>query len=83
MLNLYKSNKDIYQDLYNQYKTFTDKKIITLSSTKTANLISIPAINEKYMYRQRNDNLPGDHPQFKSSLNILYISSKPDIEQVY
>ena len=82
VLNLDTSKKDIYQDLYNQYKTFTDKKIITLSSTKTATLISIPAINEKYMYRQRNDNLPGDHPQFKSSLNILYISSKPDIEQV-
>lgn len=82
VLNLDTSNKDIYNDLYNQYKTFTNKKIVTLSSSKTATLVSIPAINEKYMYRQKNVNVPGDHPQFKSSLNILYISPKPDIEQV-
>ena len=82
VLNLDTTNKDIYNDLYNQYKKIVDKQIITISSTKTANLISIPAINEKYMYRQKNENVPGDHPQFKSSLNILYISSKPDLDQV-
>jgi len=82
ILNLDTSNKDIYNEMYNKYKTFSDKKVVTLSSTKTANLITIPALSEKYMYRQKNVNIPGDHPQFKSSLNILYISSKPDMEQI-
>ncbi len=82
VLNLDTNNKDIYNELYNKYKTFTDKILVTISSTKTASLVSIPALSERYMFRQKNVNLPGDHPQFKSSLNIIYISSKPDIEPV-
>jgi hypothetical protein len=66
----------------NKYKTFTDKLLLTLSSTKTEILVSIPALSERYMFRQKYVNIPGDHPQFKSSLNILYISSKPDMEQI-
>ena len=82
ILDLDTSNKDIYTELYRKYKTFDDKKIITISSTKASSLITIPALNEKYMYRQLNQNIPGDYPQFKSNLNIIYISSKPDLNKL-
>ena len=79
-INLDKS-KQIFSENYKLYKTLsTTKKLVTISPTKTASLFSIPAINENYMYRSKNEYLPGDHPKFNSSLNILYISSTPDIE---
>lgn len=82
ILDLDTSKKDIYNELYTRYKTFDDKRIITISSTKAVSLITIPAINEKYMFRQLNQHIPGEHPQFKSNLNIIYISSKPDLNKL-
>ena len=76
------SNLNSYNDLYNKYKTFGEVIPITISSNKAVSSISIPAINEKYMFRQKNEFIDGDHPAFKSSLNILYLSSKPDMEEL-
>lgn len=82
ILDLDTSKKDIYNEFYTKYKTIDNKKIITISSTKATSLITIPAINEKYMFRQLNQHIPGEHPQFKSNLNIIYISSKPDLNKL-
>jgi hypothetical protein len=79
-LNLDKS-KHIFNENYKHYKTLgTTKKPVTISPTKAASLFTIPAINEEYMFRSKNEYLPGDHPKFNSSLRILYISSTPDME---
>jgi hypothetical protein len=79
-LNLDKS-KQIFNDNYKHYKTLgKTKKPITISPTKAASMFTIPAINEEYMYRSKNEYLGGDHPKFSSSLRILYISSTPDID---
>jgi hypothetical protein len=82
ILDLDISKKDIYNELYTKYKTIDNKKIVTISSTKASLLITIPAVNERYMYRQLNQHIPGEHPQFKSNLNIIYISSKPDLNKL-
>jgi arginase family enzyme len=82
VINLDTSNKDIYNEIYNNYKKIEDKKLVTISSTKAVSLITIPALNEKHIYRQRNEFVPGDLPQFKSHLKILYISSKPDFDKL-
>jgi hypothetical protein len=79
-LNLDKT-KHIFNENYKHYKTLgTTKKPITISPTKAASLFTIPAINEEYMCRSKNEYLPGDHPKYSSSLNILYISSTPDTD---
>lgn len=76
------TNTEICANLYNHYKTINDKKIVTISSTKASSLITIPAINEKYMHRERNEFIQGDVPQFKSDLKIIYISSTPDMNKI-
>ncbi len=74
------SDEDSLNNNYKFYKTLENKIPVTISPYKLVSSFTIPAINENYIYKELNDLLPGDHPKFKSSLNILYISSKPNLE---
>ncbi len=74
------TNEDSLNTNYKFYKTLDNKIPVTISPYKLVSSFTIPAINEQYMYKEVNEFIPGDHPKFKSSLNILYISSKPNLD---
>lgn len=74
------SNEDELNNNYKFYKTLTNKIPVTISPYKLVSSFTIPALSENYMYREQNEFMPGEHPKFKSSLNILYISSKPNLD---
>jgi hypothetical protein len=74
------SQEDSLNNNYKFYKILDNKIPVTISPYKLISSCTIPALSEKYMYRELNEFVPGDHPKFKSSLNILYISSKPNLD---
>ena len=74
------SDEDSLNNNYKFYKTLMNKIPVTISPYKLVSSFTIPALSEKYIYRELNEFVPGDHPKFKSSLNILYISSKPNLD---
>ena len=74
------SDEDALNNNYKIYKTLENKIAVTISPYKLVSSFTIPALSEQFMYKELNDLLPGDHPKFKSSLNILYISSKPNLD---
>ena len=74
------SQEDALNNNYKFYKTLQNKIPVTISPYKLVSSFTIPALNENYIYKELNEFVPGDHPKFKSSLNILYISSKPNLD---
>jgi hypothetical protein len=74
------TDEDSLNNSYKFYKTLDNKIPVTISPYKLVSSFTIPALNEQFMYREVNEFMPGEHPKFKSSLNILYISTKPNLD---